>query len=135
MDWLNIFVEEKWDEFMMNGGLTNVAITKDVPQSIQQPTQTIPSVTAPSLTNVSSRPLVKLDIRSYPMFDGKINHWKAFKQQFRALATIHGFNYLLEKTYQAPTDVDSPSYLIYLQHHSFLQSILELSLAKSTALS
>jgi len=135
MDWLNMFVEDKWDEFMMNDGLTNIAITKQVPQSIQQPTLTTPSATTPSLTDVSSRPLVKLDIRSYPMFDGKLNHWKAFKQQFRALATIHGFNYLLEKTYRAPTDVDSPSYLIYLQHNSFLQSILEFSLAKSTALS
>ena len=38
MDWENMFVEDKWDEFIMNDGLTNIAITKQVPQSIQQQT-------------------------------------------------------------------------------------------------
>jgi len=78
---------------------------------------------------------VKVDIRSYPTFSGKINDWKSYKRKFEALASIHGFSFIMKKDFIVPDKGDDDAYHIYGNCSSFLQSILEYSLASGTALS
>jgi len=77
-------------------------------------------------------PLVKIDVRSYPEFDGALKNSKSYKQKFKSIASMHKIGDLITATYQVPSDS------VALQEHyaknAFLQSILEYSLAKGNAL-
>ena len=130
IDWKNEFTIELWEDFVFKEGngttvMQQSASTGGAKKEGNQATSQL----------TSNMPNVKIDIKSYPTYDGKLSAWKGYKQQFKALATIHGFSYLLEKEYSVPTDTTSIEYVDYIQHNSFLQSILVFSLAKSTALS
>ena len=121
-DWITTFTEEIWEEFLL---LESVKVK-----------------TAPTVTTVNSSvnqatssklPQVKIDIRSYPEFNGKLKEWRVFKKQFISVASMHGIANIMNNDYKIPTDQDE--LMIFNQKNTFLQSILEHSLAKGTALS
>ena len=77
-------------------------------------------------------PAIKIDVKSYPEFDGQLKNWKGFKQNFKSVASMHGIGYLLNKTCEPPTDTNE--LVKFHQQNTFIQSILEYSLAKGNAL-
>ena len=52
-----------------------------------------------------SMPAVKIDMNSYPEFDGQLKNWKSFKKKFKSIATMHRIGTLLQSTYMIPTDL------------------------------
>ena len=67
-------------------------------------------------------PAVKIDVKSYPEFDGQLKNWKSFKQKFKSVASMHKIGYLLTKSCKAPTDPEELNK--FQQQNQFLQSIL-----------
>jgi len=128
VEWMEEFFSEIWDDFLLNEASTVTRSTKK---------------TVPSMVSVSEEPKavskddinVKVHIRSYPTFSGKNNDWKSYKRKFEALASIHGFSFIMKKDFIVPDKGDDDAYHIYDKRSSFLQSILEYSLASGTALS
>ena len=130
VEWTNDFIYEIWDDFLIQEMYSDKKkLTFD--EEIVEPTKSIikPSANEQIMSNV------RIDIRSYPTFDGKHGEWKAFKQKFEALATIHGFSKIMKKDYIPPVDEKDADYHSYTSRNAFLQSILEFSLASGTALS
>lgn len=130
IDWKDEFTIEMWEDFIFKESNANAEVKEsDSTSSAEKAGNQLSNQVTANLSNI------KIDIKSYPTYDGKLSTWKGYKQQFKALATIHGFSYLLEKEYSVPSDTTSVEYANYIKHNSFLQSILVFSLAKSTALS
>jgi len=87
VDW-STFTEDAWEDYMISQ-----ATKSPSPQVNKDESQEVVDVTGESpKENVTfnTMPSVKIDIRSYPEFDGKLQSWKAFKQKFLSVATIHG---------------------------------------------
>ena len=76
---------------------------------------------------------VKVDIKAYPTFTGKLNEWKPFKRQFMAIAQTHDLQYLLVNDWDGMI-VDETSDK-FIRENAFQQSALTFALAKSTAIS
>jgi len=49
-------------------------------------------------------PMVKIDVRSYPEFDGTLKNWKGYKQKFKSIASMHNIGDLISSTYQIPVE-------------------------------
>jgi len=133
IDWKEEFIHEIWDDFLMEE--SRKLKTIDLPNNDIDVDVGPKTIEAPFPDGMSGIPYVKLDIRFYPAFDVKLNSWRSYKQKFKALANMHGFSQIIEKSYNVPTDVNSGEYAIHKSRNGFLQSILEFSLAESTALS
>ena len=73
-------------------------------------------------------------MKAYQAFNGQTKDLRKFKIHFSSIATIHGIYYLMEEYYLIPNTTGN----IYKQatnDNIFLYSVLEYSLAKSTAMS
>ena len=123
-DWIIAFTTEIYDQFIIKKSATNGS-TSTIPTP--QPSMSVNNTTN-FLTNV------KIDIKSYPVFEGQVKDWKKYKRQFTSVATIHGISYLMETSYEMPLPTDS-IYGKVLSENTFLYSVIEYSLAKSTAVS
>jgi len=73
-------------------------------------------------------PSVKIGIKSYPEFDGKLQSWKAFKQKFLSVATMHGIQPIMSPSFSIPSDPPDSKEVVnsFTSKNLFLQSILEL---------
>ena len=76
---------------------------------------------------------MKIDIKGYPTFSGKLSDWKPFKRQFTAIAQTHALDYLLANTVTKPEGEEEATK--FKNESKFLQSALTFSLAKSTSIS
>ena len=145
-NWETEFTEDIWDQFVLQRGLDNTSsFTSKSSSSNKSSENEIELVEVPTVPQVKTvneskpeakvsfdMPAIKIDVKSYPEFDGQLKNWKSFKQKFKSVASLHKIGYLLNKDYVIPTDPDDLSK--YQQHNSFLQSILEYALAKGNAL-
>ena len=129
VDWELEFTEDIWEEFMITQGLSNIEAkpasipSAPVPYQVTSNTSVVPIATIPQ---------VKIDVKSYPEFSGALKDWRVFKQKFTAIAQIHRIASIMDEDYVVPDkgkELDA-----YNQTNVFLQSILEHSLAKGTAL-
>lgn len=132
VDW-STFTEDAWEDYMISQ-----ATKSPSPQVNTDESQEVVDVTGESpKENVTfnTMPSVKIDIRSYPEFDGKLQSWKAFKQKFLSVATIHGIQPIMAPSFSVPSDPPDSKETVnsFTSKNLFLQSILEFSLAKSTA--
>jgi len=155
-DWTNNFSESIWDNYILEFGIEKAkVIVKSAGSSLSSPeVDPIPSqvdtpkedavedvATTSSVSSGTSQvkylntqilPSIKIDVRSYPEFDGNLKNWRAFKHKFTSIATLHNIGYILKEEFVPPTNPGELA--IYETKNCFLQSILEYSLSKSTAL-
>ena len=132
-DWEIEFTEEVWEDFMIEQALRKLK-TSPV---LTSPAPVPPMVTSSSAPVVKSTtsvglPQVKIDVKSYPEFSGTLKDWRVFKQKFMAIAQIHKISEIMGEKYVIPSNGSDKD--IFDQKNTFLQSILEHSLAKGTAL-
>ena len=120
-DWITQFNEELWDSFMLS--------IDDDDTSMRSSSARIKTEETAS-KGVSN---VKVDIKAYPMFTGKLSEWKPFKRQFMTIAQTHDLHYLLVKDWGS-TIIDETSDK-FIRENAFLQSALTFALAKSTTIS
>ena len=126
-EWTIEFTENIWEIYCVSQ-----ESTKDDDDSSGDPSKAMESITIHGPTsNVTN---IKIDIKSYPLFDGKSTEWKGYKRQFVRVATIHGIAYLFEESLKHP-DVRDPLLTKFTVENTFLQSVLEYSLVKSTVAS
>ena len=126
-EWTTEFTEIIWETYCISQ-----YSSKDDNDSSDDPSKAMKSITihepACNTTNI------KIDIKSYPLCDGKLTGWKGYKIRFVSVATIHGIAYLFEESSKHP-DVGDPTHAKFTVENTFLQSVLEYSLAKSTVVS
>ena len=147
-NWEEDLTEETWEDFILcqgakkGGGISTTTeegsdTSKDINQdNVDETIDTIESIDPVIKIGNSpfnnAMPMVKIDVRSYPEFDGTLKNWKSYKQKFKSVASMHGLGDLVNSTYQVPS---GPKELEnHYMKNGFLQSILEYSLAKGTAL-
>ena len=119
-NWVDEFTEDVWESYMLeHDDNSTLGVT-----SVKQDTGN------EKKTTVSN---VKVDIKAYPTFSGKINEWKAFKREFTAIARTHKLRYLLEKD-MSSLEIDETSQE-FKDENAFLHSALTFSLALSTSIS
>ena len=115
INWKEDFIHEIWDDFLMQQSKHSLEEANPSSQSSE-----VSSITGKfkdaSLSNI------KIDIKSYPSFDGKLTSWRSFKQRFQALSSMHGFAYLLDKEFEAPTDESSEDFDKYEQKNRVFSS-------------
>ena len=66
-DWISTFTEDVWEDFMLKEAV------------LPPPPLPIPPVTSssvPTTSNTTIFPSIKIDIKSYPEFSGKLKDWK-----------------------------------------------------------
>ena len=127
------FTEDAWEDYMISQ-----ATKTPSPQVNADKSQQVVDITGDNSdksVTFGTMPSAKIDIKSYPKFDGKLQSWKAFKQKFLSVATIHGIQPIMLPLFVVPSDpTDSKEVVtLFTSKNLFLQSILEFSLAKSTA--
>ena len=135
IDW-STFTKDTWEDFMIDQAAKHESIYS-INTSNQVSTganQQVIDVTAYSSPAFNGIPNLKIDIKYYPEFDGKLQSWKSFKQKFLSVATIHGIQVIMVPSFIVPTNPSNTPEVIesFKSKNYFLQSILELSLAKST---
>ena len=132
IDWSTSFNEDVWEQYMLDHSVSGISSLGMATQTVTNQTQNTANTS--NIRN-NGNMSVKIDMKSYPEFDGKLNNWKSFKQKFLSVATIHGVANIMKKTYVVPTAPSSTSEEVetFKNSNLFLQSILEYTLAKSTA--
>ena len=89
-DWVSTFTEDAREEFLLKESI------------IPPPPTPLPAETtsvAPTSSSTSNMPQIKVDIRSYLEFNGKLKDWKVFKKQFISVALLHGISSIMEDVY------------------------------------
>ena len=122
-NWNEAFTEGEWDKFVLQ---QDGSIVSAITRHTNVKTETVEGG-KPIQSNV------KVDIKAYPAFDGKLTKWKAFKRQFIAIAQTHSLEYLLAKSVDSlMVDEDSEK---FKKDNKFLQAALTYALAGSTSIS
>ena len=119
VEWDVVFTPDVWDTFMM---MEQQELSSVASRSVKRENASV-SEDRPVASNV------KVDLRSYPTFDGKLQNWKPFKRQFYAMAQMHSLDYLLSKSIDSLGIVEESEK--YKKDNKFLQSALTYALAKS----
>ena len=74
----------------------------------------------------------KVDFKSIPKFNGKINNWAQYERLLEAYVSALGLGDLLDDTFPTP-DEDSDNYKMYEYKNKCFYDILQYSTAKGTA--
>ena len=123
VEWDVVFTPDVWDTFMM---MEQQELSSVASRSVKKENASV-GEDRPVASNV------KVDLKSYPTFDGKLQNWKPFKRQFYAMAQMHSLDYLLSKSIDSlAIDEESEK---YKKDNKFLQSALTYALAKSHSIS
>ena len=127
-DW-STFTADVWEDYM----LSQIKSTPEEKLSSSAVNPNNPT-NKPTTNTTHDLPQFKIDMKSYPEFDGKLTSWKAFKQKFTSVATIHDIYDIMVPDYTVPIKPNNSDAEIetYQKKSLFLQSILEYSLAKTT---
>ena len=124
IDW-STFTEDAWEDYMISQATKSPSPRANVDKSPQ-----VVDITGESPgknVTFNTMPSVKIDIKSYPEFDGKLQSWKAFKQKFLSVATIHGIQSIMSPSFSVPTDPPDSKEVVnsFTSKNLFLQSILK----------
>ena len=124
INWFTDFTEDLWEKYLQSYKILPASSSaSSSPPSYPTPTKVV---------TLNKMPTIKIDVKSYPEFNGNLTGWKSFKQQFTSIATIQGISHIMKSDYVAPT---SPPEEVekFNSLNTFLQSILTFALSKSTA--
>ena len=100
-DWELTFTESTWNKFILKRGVDNAsssnssslaskssstAAEKDVNVSENEPTNVPKILETTEVKDIKplinyQMPTIKIDVKSYPDFDGQLKNWKGFKQK------------------------------------------------------
>ena len=66
---------------------------------------------------------IKLDVKSYPTFDGKIGSWLSFKRGVLSIASTHDLDCIFDPSFQVPEEGKGQDWLLYAAKNKFVYSM------------
>ena len=121
---------DDYDEFSLNKTivtappLTQVTMASNPSQitSMSPGNPTNPSNPSNPMVPLSFLPMVKVDIKQYPTFNGDNASWAKFKRGVLSIATTHNLDEIFDEKTVLPTPSD-PTYTIFHEKNRFVYSI------------
>ena len=95
-------------------------------------TLTTPTINSTINQNGTENPNTKASIKDYPKFNGSLDRWREFCDQFSAAADVHGYGRILDESY-TPPDATDAEYEAYTNANRFIYVALKYSVATGTA--
>ena len=66
---------------------------------------------------------IKLDVKLYPIFDGKVSDWLRFKRGVLSIASTHGLDCIFDAAYKIPAEGNGQDWQLYQAKNKFVYSI------------
>jgi len=116
-DWRTL-TKDDYEDFRRVEASNRVMPDVTTSSTVQTTSKTVPATSSTSsfLSNV------KLDLKSFPTFDGKKEHWLKFKRGVMSIAFTHALNDIFSYEYQVPEEHD-PHFPTYQAKNTFVYSI------------
>ena len=116
-DWRTL-TKDDYEDFRRVEASNRVMPDVTTSSTVQTTSKTVPATSSTSsfLSNV------KLDLKSFPTFDGKKEHWCKFKRGVMSIAFTHALNDSFSYEYQVPEEYD-PHFPTYQAKNTFVHSI------------